>query len=963
MPRGQNPSLEIFLQYLFPWTPEHAQLWKSVTWTFFKDGEKRFANYAAQDYDGLMRLIETRAGRSDADVYVATGTQRVCSIDKYSADGFPKAERKIPNVVSHNSIYVDLDVKEGAYATTDDAFAALDDFIDKIGLPEATMEVLSGSGGLHAYWCTTEPMPIQSWIPLSKGLHDAGIAYGLKFDPQVTVNPAGILRAPSTRNWKTRPPGVVRLMEDSSFARYDYQQLVSALGQYVGPLTGIRQNQPMPVNSTVQNFTAGVGTAAPVALADVAAVCGVVDDILTRGGNGDAEPLWNLALLLASFTDDPHAAAHSMSNKDQRYSVSSTDKKLLEKVNARAANSNIGWPACSSFSALHPACATCPLFAHGKSPLAFARKPPPAQMVQAAATSPDPLMPFGYWRDNDKHVFTTISDKEKNSMTVDVLNRPILDAAIDGDSGSLVFRTRISGVEKWGSANVHSNLQPTPSAQAMAANGVYIKPEGYKTARDFLVSWMGHLQNIKRVIMPVSYGWTDDGKGFTFDQTVYMPTGKDLVFRGNSHDKRYAAKGDLRPWQVAMDLVYGNAPLEVVVASAFAAPLIELIGSSSVVLSVHSSLSGIGKTTSMMLAQAVWGDPRAGMSALADTTNSVMKKVADLKNLPIYWDELRTNDQLEKVIDLVFQITQGKAKSRLNKDITQAAAPSFTTMFVVASNYGISDTVYANTDGTEAGGLRVFEIEAEAIRNSMFADWQARDRLKPIEHNYGNAGAAYSDFIARNRDAIKKALMDTSKALDDRNMLSTKERFWNMTMASLLVGAATANAAGLTKFDLGAIDNFLNDTLGKLRHVLKVQEYTTLSGNDAGESVLSDIMSSIRGKHLLITDTIYYGTGRPRMVDASETGDITRLGEVWMQYGSKDGRVRMRVKPFNKWLMERRLKPQQIMRLLERHYYVTLSRAAIGMGVPYLDAISRQRTECYDLTPKNPPSGSSPGSS
>ena len=164
-----------------------------------------------------------------------------------------------------------------------------------------------------------------------------------------------------------------------------------------------------------------------------------------------------------------------------------------------------------------------------------------------------------------------------------------------------------------------------------------------------------------------------------------------------------------------MQLVYGNMPLETVVASAFAAPLVELVGSTSLVMSVYSHLSGVGKTTAMMLAQAVWGHPRTGMSTLADTTNSMMKKIADLKSLPIYWDELRTKDQLEKVIDIVFQVTQGKGKARLNRDITQADAPSFTTMFVVASNYGIADTVYRQTESTEAGGLRVFEIEATPL--------------------------------------------------------------------------------------------------------------------------------------------------------------------------------------------------------------------------------------------------------
>ena len=959
MPRGTNPTLEIFLSLNFPWNDDHAQLWKSVTWTFIKDGKKQFANYAAQDFNGVMHLVESRAGRANADVYLALGTQRMATMDKLSADGYPKAERKIANVVSFNSIYLDIDVgKDGAYATTDYAFAALDDFCDKTGLPEPSMEVRSGSGGLHVYWCTKDPMPVAAWLPLATGLRDAALAYGLKFDPQCTVNVAGILRAPNTLNHKHVPPTKVQLMEDSSFARYEYQLLVGALGTHVGTLPGVRLNQPTARN---QNFTAGVGVAAPVGLDDVIRVCPVFNDIEQRGGNGDAEPLWNLAMMVASFTEDPVDAAHRLSNGDPRYTHAETDKKLHEKLNARAANPAIGWPQCSSFSPLHSACQTCPLFAQNKSPLSFAKKLAPAQPVVLVGT--DPLMPFGYWRDMNQHVFTTIiHDKTKVATVVDVLGYAILDAGIDGGNGELVFRTRIGGVEKWGSASVHANLQTTSAAQAMAKNGVFVMPANYKVVRDFLVSWMGHLQTMKKTIAPATYGWTDDGKGFTFDQTVYTPGGKDLVFRGSSHDPRFSAKGDLKSWQAAMKLVYGNATLEAVVASAFAAPLIDLIGSTSVVLSIYSAASGIGKTTSMMLAQAVWGDPRSGMSALADTNNSVMKKVADLKNLPIYWDELRTQDQLEKVIDLVFQITQGKAKSRLNKDITQAAAPAFTTMFVVASNYGISDNVYSQTDGTEAGGLRLFEIEAEERKSTTLADYEARQLQKTIEKNYGIAGAAYAEFLAVNKPLIQQIINAEAKRLNDIYKFGSKERFWAITIASLMVGARLANHAGLTSFDLAGIERCLDATMLRMRSNLKAQEYTTMANTGAGSDVLTEMLNDVRGRHLLITDKIHYGMGRPQIVDATATGDISRLGDVWMQFGEKDGKYRVRTIPFNKWLRERKKDPTRIVKLLEQTYHVTRGKQSIGAGVPFLNATASQRSECIDFTPLNPP-GSNLGSS
>ena len=953
MPRGQNPALEIFLNLNYPWDPEHQQLWKSVTWTFAtQEGRIAFANYAAQDYDKLIQLVESRASRPGANVYMALGTQRMVSMDKLSQDQHPRAIRQISNIVGFKSIYLDIDVgKPGAYATTKDAYNALDDFIEKVGLPDATMEVLSGSGGLHVYWNTHEVMPVNAWTPLAKGLRDAALAYGLKFDPQVTVNAAGILRVPGSLNHKTVPPSQVRLIENSSFQVYHYQDLVSALGNYVGPTAGVRMNQARSNFSA--NFTEGVGEAPPVPLDAVASVCPALADILDREGDGDQEPLWNLALLAASFTTDPHDSAHRLSRGDHRYTHDGTEKKLLEKLNARAANPALGWPKCDSFSPLHPACTQCPHFAEHKSPFNFAPRPQPAPPPGAQPQSQDPLMPHAYWRDINDHVFTTVQEKDGSAKTIDVLGYPILDAGIDPTSGELAFLTRHSGVVHWGSAPIANNMTPVPAAQAMAAGGgIYIKPVNHKHARDFLVSWMTHLQTLKKTVNPTSYGWTKDGKGFTYDEHTYLPTGAMPCFHGSTHDKRFVAHGELKPWQEAAKLVYGNPALEIIVASAFAAPLVEIAGPSSVVLSAFSAASGVGKTTAMMIAQAVWGDPRTGMSALGDTLNSVMKKIADLKNLPIYWDELRTSEQLEKVIDLVFQVTQGKGKSRLTREAMQQVTHAFTTMFAVASNYGIADTVYANTDGTEAGGLRVFELEVLSHK-STFSDWQARQLLREVTQNYGVAGTQYAAFIAANKPAIQQLLNAQTDILMKRHGFSQKERFWAITMSTLLAGAQVANHMGLTAFSLKDMEHYLDSMLVRQRSTLKSQEHTTLAAPDAVLSLLQDLMDDLRGKNLIMTDRINYGMGRPSMVELIET-DVSKLQDVWMQVGVKDKRIRVRCKQFNHWLRKRRHQPEQVRKLLGKYYMVSQGKAAIGSGVAMLDALTTVgsgRSECYDLTP------------
>lgn len=965
-------EIKLFLALLFPWDEDGSKLYKTVSWTFVgREGTSTFANYAAQSMDDVIRLIETRYKRAAANVYIALGTQRMASMEIVSNDGYKKSIRKHSNVVSFNSIYLDIDVgKEGAYATTEDAFHALDDFCQQQGLPPPTMEVYSGTGGLHVYWCFDKPIPLANWTPLAAGLRNAARQYGLKNDPQVTVNPAGILRVPNTFNHKRTPPTKVKLYHEpgQTFPRYSYQQMRGALSNHMDRVE-VRQGDAAN-HARTKNFTAGLDESSPpVSIEDVATNCLVIADILDRGGKGDKEPLWSQAIYAAAFTSDPVAAAHALSNQDPRYTAADTERKLQEKIAVRNSNSSAGWPTCESFSQHHPKCSQCYLFEKKKTPFHHARRntppPPPPGSVHGGSMQPhgsDPLMPAEYWRNRDNHVLTLAKNKAGDTYTVELINYPILDAGLDTE-GDLLYLAEVGGRPLWRHIVVSTSMQPAQAASALAkGHGLYIPTKNHIHARDFLVAWVNHLQSIKRKAAESGYGWLVDGSGFAFDDKIFRPTHTDTVFRGKHSDPNFTQVGELKPWQDAMQLVYGNPPLETVVASAFAAPLCELVGSSSLVMSIYSAASGVGKTTAMSLGQAVWGHPRSGMSTLADTTNSMMKKISDLRSLPIYWDELRTKDQLEKVIDLVFQVTQGKAKARLNRDSSQMESGIFTTMFIVASNLGIADTVYSQTEATQAGGLRVMEIEADALKEAM-PDYQARQLMRPIQQNYGVAGATYAQWLAVNKTQVEKLLKITAKDLQDRHDFTPKERFWAMTMATLIAGAGIANHIGVTRFDMTALSDYFDTVIARQRGELKAQEYATMDGADDVLSLLHEMMNDIRNKNLVVTETLPYGiSGRPVPNNVVNT-DTQRLEDVWMQVGDTDGRIRVRVRPFNTWLRKHRLSPKQIIGRLGTHYHVEQGKQGIGVGVAGLDHMAKYRTTCYDFTPLSDPHAPSPGSS
>ena len=199
-------------------------------------------------------------------------------------------------------------------------------------------------------------------------------------DPQVTIDGCRILRVPNTYNHKGSEKKKVVMLRNAEnhFPRYSYEQIRGVLAQWttIVPPSRAAAAAPGPNQQRSKNesFKGGMDSAPPVTIDDVAVNCPTIDDILQRGGNGDPEPLWNLALLAASFTEDPFNAAHRLGNQDPRYTKDGTDKKLTEKIQARANNPAIGWPRCEQFAALHPACRTCPLLVQNKTPFHHAQR-------------------------------------------------------------------------------------------------------------------------------------------------------------------------------------------------------------------------------------------------------------------------------------------------------------------------------------------------------------------------------------------------------------------------------------------------------------------------------------------------------------------------------------------------------------------------------------------------------------
>lgn len=370
-----NSPFEQARKYLARVVPWNGLEFVGLHYTIQKAGMAKpvWLGRPCRNLDQAINQLKWLSQQPDArDVYVSMATQKECDT-KTSKAGKPYtvARRSRENAGHLKSLFLDIDVKDGGYATPKEAAVAVSNFIAAVALPKPSAVVASGSGGLHIYWSLVDPLTVEEWQPLADALCHAAQQHGLKFDSQCTVDCVRILRVPDTFNHKNgeQKPVELKLIRETEILN---ATMVKALQPFMvaRPVVSAAASSTPDVNDEL-----GAGSQTGAAPRDILAVseqCQWIWHSLDTGGRDNNNPLWFFTLRIATFCKDVDDTGHWLSYGHSDYHPDETQQELERLKKDRVAKPNIGFPTCKKIADTGaPQCATCPHLALGKSPLSL----------------------------------------------------------------------------------------------------------------------------------------------------------------------------------------------------------------------------------------------------------------------------------------------------------------------------------------------------------------------------------------------------------------------------------------------------------------------------------------------------------------------------------------------------------------------------------------------------------------
>ncbi|TDL38271.1 DUF927 domain-containing protein [Macrococcoides bohemicum] len=157
--------------------------------------------------------------------------------------------------------------------------------------------------------------------------------------------------------------------------------------------------------------------------------------------------------------------------------------------------------------------------------------------------------------------------------------------------------------------------------------------------------------------------------------------------------------------------------------------------------------SSSGKTTSAMLALSTSGSPDKGQHGLLKswlaTQNGIVQSLNDNFGVPFAFDELSMSE-ITKMTPLIYSITEGSEKARLNQDGSPKPVRRWNTVIISTGEFSLLQNQHtAKNNGLN---VRVIELNGKWTKSATNSD----NIKKVVQSNYGHILKEIADLLGCN---------------------------------------------------------------------------------------------------------------------------------------------------------------------------------------------------------------------
>jgi hypothetical protein len=880
----------------------------------------------------MAEEIQNWARITRLDIYFALASFRVALIEK---NGKPRAHRTQDNVAFLKSVWLDMDIGEDkassgkGYATREEALRHLLEFCTQYKLPRPNIFVNSG-GGYHVYWTFTSSVTKVRWDALAGALRAAGMAFGLKADWGCTIDSARILRPINTFNYKDpanpRPVTLVTSTPNDTdpdvLAKALQPWMLTVLGKPSSVLAGLPTNNALSAGLYSDRTSYKVGP--------ILQNCAVLQHIAnSHGATADYGFAKDVLHLLAYCEDGPQwigplSDAHP-GYGDGSWAADKYAESMQAKAVSAAGGKKTGPTTCQRFEMHHSAgCMSCPHRGRITSPITLGSK--------------EDDLPWPFVRQGS-YIYEQESGEDGDLTHQLVCKFDVRDVELDlyhRDGAKLYFKQVFSNARterrELDMSAIHSSAA---SARVhMFASGIMLSTEvAYKRFVRLMASFAEVLQSSRASLGKAQkpFGWVNgDVVGFSIGGVTTWPDGSEsqTSIIDPAIGTIYGATGSLEKWKklASAFMPTMNPDLEILLATAFAAPLVSLLSPYSVVVNARSDDTGVGKTNVTRLALSVWGHPHDGLMNLADTPAAIAKHIGTMGNLPTFWDEVRIHNDVEAGLSFILQVGQGRERRRLTQNATFRDSGSWHALLVMTSNESMHAHIQRSGASDTAAMARVFEY----TNNTQLAPQIALNKAQAELHNhYGTAGAEYARYLVTHYDEVQALCSATMERLQSRYNKS-EYRFWLTAASSILSGAILASMAGLYKFNLQPLSDRLLGIMDELTRQssqmassknFMLEEYLNAAGT---ARIVTNIMPHAKPAKNAVHVLVPPSTGKAPVFQVSRS----------------DARMRVSAQPLHEYAYKLKVTPQEVRRYMENVYGARYFKSRLGSGTDWVSAQS-----------------------